>query len=331
MTIDLSRRNFIAAMGGAAAWPLAAHAQQPEKVYRIGFLANDPTIPQQPAGRAFLDGLRESGFIEGANIVIERRFAEGRLDRPAELANDLVKLNVELIVASSPVAAIAAKQATKDIPIVFVNVLDPVGSGIVSSLARPGGNITGLASHASPEIAGKRLQLLKEAVPQISRVAVLLTADTETDTAEWSILEYAARSLRVDLQAFAARLPEEFERAFVEMSREHPDAIFGTYNAPNLIHRKIIVAYANANRLPGIFAFTEAAAEGGLMSYGASRADLFRRTALYVGKILKGTKPADLPIELPTDFELVINLKTAKALGITLPPTLLARADEIIE
>jgi putative tryptophan/tyrosine transport system substrate-binding protein len=328
----MRRREFITLIGGAAVmWPLTAHAQQTEKVYRIGFLANDPTIPQQPAGRAFVDGLRESGFIEGANIVIERRFAEGRLDRPSELANQLIRLNVELIVASSPESAIAAKQATKDIPIVFVNVLDPVGSGIVSSLARPGGNITGLASHVSPDVAGKRLELLKEAAPQISRVAVLLTADTETDTAQWSVLEYAGRSLRVDLQAFTARLPEEFERAFVRMSQERPDAIFGTYNAPNLIHRKIIVAYANANHLPGMFAFTEAAADGGLMSYGASRTDLFRRAALYVGKILKGAKPADLPIELPTNFELVINLKTAKALGLKIPPQLLARADEVIE
>jgi putative tryptophan/tyrosine transport system substrate-binding protein len=327
----MRRREFIGLIGAAAAWPLTARGQQGEKIYRIGFLANDPTIPQQAAGRAFLDGLRDGGFIEGANIVIERRFAEGRLDRPSELANELVGLNVELIVASSPVAAIAAKQATKDIPIVFVNVLDPVGSGIVSSLARPGGNITGLASHVSPEIAGKRLELLKEAVPQISRVAVLLTADTESDTAQWSILEYAARSLRVNLQAFTARVPDEFERAFVKMSRENPDAIFGTYNAPNLIHRKIIVAFATANHLPGMFAFTEAAAEGGLMSYGASRADLFRRTALYVGKILKGARPADLPIEQPINFELVINLKTAKMLGLKIPPTLIARADEVIE
>jgi putative tryptophan/tyrosine transport system substrate-binding protein len=330
----MRRREFITLIGGAAAsslsCPLTVHAQQTEKVYRIGFLANDPTIPQQPAGRAFLDGLRESGFIEGANIVIERRFAEGRLDRPYELANELVRLNVDLIVASGRVPSVAAKQATSDIPIVFVNVLDPVGSGIVSSLARPGGNVTGLASHVSPEIAGKRLELLKEAVPQISHVAVLLADFDEQDIAQWSILEHAARCLRVNLQAFAARLPEEFDRAFVKMSRDHPDAIFGAYNASNLIHRKIIVAYATANHLPGMFAFSEAAAEGGLMSYGASRADLFRRTALYVGKILKGAKPADLPIEQPTNFELVINLKTAKMLGLKIPPTLLARADEVI-
>jgi putative ABC transport system substrate-binding protein len=331
----MRRREFIALLGGAAASPillqLAARAQQAGKIYRIGFLGNDPTIPATAAGRAFLEGLRESGFVEGRNIVIERRFAQGNRDSAFNLAAELVQLELDLLVVSGASPMMAAKQTDTKIPIVMVNAIDPVGEGIVTSLAFPGGNITGLASHASVEITSKRLALLKEAVPQIARIAVLLRPDIQSEQTEWEALQRAARSLDVTLQPTAVRRDGELVAAFASISRERPDALFAAYNAFTLIYRKLIVDFAAESRLPAMYPFTELAEVGGLMSYGASRPDLFRRAAIYVGKILKGAKPADLPVELPTKFELVINLKAAKTLGLTIPHTLLARADRVIE
>ena len=328
----MQRRQFIALLGSAAAaWPLAARAQRGGKVYRIGFLANDPTIPTQAAGKAFVDQLRQLGFIEGQNIVLERRFADGSADRASALAIELIRLDLDLIVASGQNNAKAAKQATNKIPIVMVNVFDPIALGLVTSLASPEANLTGVASHVSLEMTGKRLELLKDGIPRISRVAVLINPDSAQDHLQWRAAENAARLLKVTLQAVEVRQRSDLDAAFNAILRERPDALFGLYNSPTLNYRQAIVDFAAANGLPVMSAFAEITAVGGLMSYGASRSDLFRRAATYVGKILHGAKPADLPIEQPTTFEFVINLRTARSLGLELPNYLLQIADEIIE
>jgi putative ABC transport system substrate-binding protein len=327
----MRRREFITLLGGVGAWPLTARAQQPGNIVRIGFLANDPTIPTQSAGKAFVAALAESGFVEGTNIAIERRFAGTSWARSAELAAELVRLEVSLIVASGDNNIIAAKQATKTTPIVMVNVVDPIARGIVTSLASPGGNITGVASHVSAEMAGKRLDLLREAVPRISRLAVLGGRATPQDLSQWNVIEPAARSLNIELQDIPVREEGELENGLNQIRRDRPDALFGLYNGPTLTFRKRIADFAAQERLPAIYAFIETVEAGGLMSYGASRSELFRRAAGYASKILRGANPADLPIEQPTKFEFVINLKAAKALGLTISSTLLARADEVIE
>ena len=314
-----------------AAWPLAARAQQPGKIYRIGFLANDPAIPAQPAGQAFLDGLRESGFIEGKNIIIERRFSEGRTDRYAELVAELVRLNVDVLVTSSDPATQAAKRATTKIPIVMMNVSDPVGQGIVASLAHPGGNITGVIQDDSAEITAKRMQLLKDAVPRASRVGVLMDPDFPHAQAEWKRVESAARSLNVKLRQLVVRRENEFEAAFASIARESPDVLLVTTSPLNFSYRRRIIELATDNRLATMSPFREYPEAGGLMSYGNVRVDRFRSAAIYVGKILKGAKPADLPVEQPTKYELVINLKTARSLNLEIPRDLLLVADEVIE
>jgi putative ABC transport system substrate-binding protein len=328
----LRRREVIALLGAAAAaWPVVARAQQPSKVYRIGFLANDPTIPTTAAGRAFTEGLRENGLVEGRNITIERRFLEGRADRAPALAAELVALDPDLIVTSGGPSHHAAKNATAKIPVVMVNATDPVGEGIVRSLAFPGGNITGLVQVISPEFAGKRLQFLKDAAPHISRVAVLMNPEFAQDRNAWSALEHAASILGLTLQAVHVRQGSALPDALTGMLRERPDALFAANNGLNLTFRKVIIEFAAANRLPAMYSFTEIVREGGLMAYSTDRPDLFRRAATYVAKILKGAKPADLPIQQPTRFELVINLKTATALGLSIPRDLLLVADEVIE
>jgi putative tryptophan/tyrosine transport system substrate-binding protein len=326
------RREFITLLGGAAAtWPLAAGAQQSGRVYRIGFLANDPTIPTTPPGQAFLDGLRESGFVEGQNITIERRFARGRVGVGSELAAELVRLNLDLIVASGDQNVIAMKQATSKIPIVMANAIDPVGAGIVASLAQPGGNITGLVQVPSAELTSKRMQLFKDAVPHISRVAVLMNPDIGVDNSQWRDLERAAQWLSIALIPVHVRQGSELADALGGAIREHADALFGMNDGLNLTHRSAIIDFSTRNRMPSMHAFAELAQEGGLMAYATNRPDLFRRTGIYAGKILKGAKPADLPIEQPVKFELIVNLKTAKALGLTLPRDFLLLADEVIE
>jgi putative ABC transport system substrate-binding protein len=240
----MRRREFITLLGAAAAWPLSARAQQAGKIYRIGFLANDPTIPNTAAGTAFLEGLREGGFIEGKNILVDWRFAEGRGDRYAHLAETFVRLQMDLIVTSAVSATIAAKQATRNIPIVMLNVADPVGQGIIASLAFPEANITGLVQDESPEIAPKRLQLLKDALPQISRVAVLMQPDASYAQSEWKVLEPAARSLRMTLQAIAVRQINEFEGAFIGMTRDRPDALLVSNSELNFTHRRLILQFA---------------------------------------------------------------------------------------
>ena len=328
----MSRREFITLLGGAAAaLPLAARAQQAGKIYRIGFLANDPAIPAQLAGQAFLDGLRESGFIEGKNIIIERRFAQGSTDRYADLVAELVRLNVDVLVTSSDAATQAAKRATTKIPIVMMNVSDPVGQGIVASLAHPEGNITGVIQDDSAEITAKRMQLLKDAVPHASLVAVLIDPDFPYAQAEWQRLEFAARSLNVNLRQLVVRRASEFEGAFAAIARERPDVLLVTTSPLNFSYRRRIIDLATKSRLPTMSPFREYPEAGGLMSYGNVRVDRFRSAAIYVGKILKGAKPADLPLEQPTKYELVINLNTARSFNLEIPRDLLLVADQVIE
>ena len=328
----MRRRDFIKVVtGSAAAWPIAARAQQANKIYRIGFLANDPAIPTQPAGQAFLDGLRESGFIEGKNVIIDRLFAQGRLDQYAKLVAELVQHGPDVLVTSSNEATLAAKRSVTTIPIVMMNISDPIGQGIIASLARPGGNITGVIQDDTTEISAKRMQLLKDAVPRATKVAVLFNPDEPYDRSQWQQLEPAARSLNLTLQQLAVRRPSEFEDAFSAIGSDRPDAILTTSDSLSFPNRGIIIDLALKNRLPVMAAFREFTEIGGLISYGSVRVDRFRRAALYVGKILKGAKPADLPVEQPSKYELVINLKTARSLDLEIHHDLLLIADEVVE
>jgi putative ABC transport system substrate-binding protein len=312
--------------------PLAVEAQPAAKVPRIGWLpvnlASAP-INLEP----FRQGLRDLGYVEGRNLVIETRDAEGRLERLPALAAELVALKVDVIVAPGTPQALAAKNATRTIPIVFVGAADPVTDGLVTSLARPGGNATG-SSNFAPELVGKRLELLKQAVPGGSRVAVLWQPGGSAERAEKDMLkeaEVAARALGVRPQFVEARGPADFDRAFSEMIRARAGALTVLASGMFNTERRRLVDLAAKNRLPAVYPWREAVDAGGLMSYGPNIADLNRRAATYVDKILKGAKSADLPVERPTKFEVVINLKTAKALGLTIPPSLLARADQVIE
>ena len=330
------RREFITLLGGAAAaWPLAARAQQTGKVNRIGFLVTGAldSAEAQAILDAFRQGLRERGYVEGQDIVIEYRGADGKMERFPELATELVRLNLDLIVAGNTPAARAVREATSTIPIVVPNMGDPVGDGLVASLARPGGNITGM-TFLGPELAAKRLELLKQALPTISRVAALWHPGVygESTTREMiRKMEAAARTLLVQLQLVEVREAAEFDQAFLAMVRERADALIVLPSPMLFNERRHIVDLATRHRLPSIAMARELAELGGLMAYGASIRDLFRRAGVYVDMILQGAKPADLPVQQPTKFELVINLKTAKALGVDVPPTLLAIADEVIE
>ena len=329
----MHRRAFISTLaGGLLAAPLAAEAQQAVKVPRIGYLAAN-----LPTGRhlleAFRQGLRDLGYVEGRNLVIEYRDAEGKLERLPALAAELVALKVDVIVAPTTPATVAAKQATKTIPIVFAAGTDPVMDGLVTSLARPGGNVTGLSS-LGPELVGKRLELLKQAVPGVDRVAVLWLPGAlgeRTDKEMLTGADVAARALGVRLQFVEARGADEFARAFSDMSSARAGALAVLPSNRFLREHRRLVDLAAENRLPAVYTSREFVDAGGLMSYGANLADLNRRAATYVDKILKGAKPGDLAVEQPTKFELVINLKTAKALGLTIPQSVLARADEVIQ
>ena len=327
----MKRRDLITLLGSAAAWPLTARAQQAGKIYRIGFLANDPAIPTQPAGRAFLEGLQESGFVEGKNVVIDRRFAEGKLDRYTGLVAELVKLGADVLVTSADEATLAAKRVNTAIPIVMMNVSDPVGQGIIASLAHPRGNITGVIQDDTAEISAKRMQLLKDAVPHATKVAVLLNPDQPYDRSQWQQLELAARSLQVTLRQLVARRGSEIEGAFASIGTDRPDVLLLPISSLIFSNRARIIELALKNRLPAMSPFREITEIGGLMSYGSVRVDRFKRAAIYVGKILKGAKPADLPVEQPTKFELLINLKTVGLLTLESPRDLLLVADEVIE
>jgi putative tryptophan/tyrosine transport system substrate-binding protein len=323
-------RAIVLALGLLA--PLAGEAQQADKVARIGYLAlNLAAAPHLP--EAFRQGLRDLGYVEGRNVVIEYRDAEGKFERLPTLAAELVALKVDVIVVPSTPAALAAKQATRTLPIVFFQAGDPVTSGLITSLARPGGNITGL-SILAPELVGKCLELLKQAAPGVSRVAILWQPGAIGERADKDRLkraEVAARALGVQLQVVEARGPADFDRAFSDMTRARAGALTALPSAMFMSERRRLVGLAAKNRLPAVYNAREFVDAGGLMSYGPNVADMFRRAAVYVDKILKGAKPADLPVEQPTKFELVINLKTAKALGLTIPPSVLGRADQVIE
>jgi putative tryptophan/tyrosine transport system substrate-binding protein len=312
--------------------PLAAEAQQAGKVYRIGVLWNSTpnTLVSQRNYAAFEQGLRERGWVDGQNTIIERRYAEGRAERLPDLAADLVRLKVDVIVAHAAPATLAAKQATTTIPIIAVAVSDPVGLGLVASLARPGGNVTGLAT-LFPELAAKRLALLKETLPRVSRVAVLWNAANPGNVIIWKEVQVTARTLGVTLQSREVRGTDDFERVFAAITKERPEALL-TLDDPLIFqYQASIVTFAAKTRLPAMHAFRESVEVGGLMAYSVNLPDMQRRAATYVDKILKGAKPADLPVEQPTTFELAINLKTATALGLTIPQSVLGRADQVIE
>src|SRR6266545_924706 len=317
----MERRTFMAVLaGGLLAPPLAAEAQPAAKVARIGYLGtNVAAFPQ--LREAFLQGLRDLGHVEGRNVVIEYRSAEGKPERLPALAAELVALKVDVIVAAGTPAALAAKQATRTLPIVFPVAVDPVTSGLVTSLARPGGNVTG-SSFLAPELVGKCLEQLKQAVPGISRVAVLWHPGGQGERTEKDMLkeaEVAGRALGVRLQFVEARGPADFDRAFSAMTRARAGALTVLASAMFANERRRLADLAAKNRLPAVYPQRAYVDAGGLMAYGPNLADMHRRAATYVDKILKGTKPADLPVEQPTKFELVINLKTAKALGLTIP------------
>lgn len=327
----MRRREFILLTGSATLCSFSALAQQAGKVPRIGYLRVTSPSDRPPLLDTFRQGLRELGWIEGQNIVIDYRFAEGRLDRLPDLAAELVRLKVDVIVSLGTQGVTAAKNATKTIPIVMIGVRDPVGVGLIASLARPGGNITGVSGSAGLEIVTKQLELLKETVSKIRRVAILSNPANAYHQLAIKELNVAARSLGVQLQLLEARGPNEFDGAFAAMARERVGALLVLSDVIFNDHRTRLVDLAAMNRLPAAYGIRESVEAGGLMSYGPSFLDFYRRSTAYVDKILKGDKPADLPVEQPTKFELIINLRTAKTLGIEIPPTLLSRADEVIE
>jgi putative ABC transport system substrate-binding protein len=307
-----------------------AEAQQPKKVPRIGYLSRSSAFGNLPRIEAFRHGLRDLGYVEGQNVVIDYRYAEGNPDRLQNLAAELVSLNVDVIVAPGTGPVSAAKQATRTIPIVMMNAADPVGDGLIRSLARPGGNITGLTTIAS-ELSGKRLEVLKEAVPKSSRMAILWSPVVQQRVIEFKETQLAARALGLQLQSVEARAANDLEPAFSAITAGRANAVIllgdGMFNA----NRTRILDLAAKSRLPIMYPEEEYVLAGGLMVYGPSTADLSRRGAFFVDKILKGAKPADLPVEQPTKFELLINLKTAKQIGLTIPPNVLARADRVIK
>jgi putative ABC transport system substrate-binding protein len=320
LIITLALGTFVA--------PLAADAQQAAKVPRVGFLCPSTAGPHL---LALQQGLRELGYVEGQSISFELREAEGRLEGLPDLAAELVQLRVDVLVPMGPSALRAAKQATSTIPIVMPGAADPVGTGLVASLARPGGNITGLTSLA-PELAGKRLELLKEILPGLRRVAVFWNPMEPEDAAEWREAERAARALGLQLQSLEVRAPDDLTKAFLVLTKERVDALVNVgWFPPATTRAKGIIKFAAANRLPTLFSRPRFVEEGGFMSFSATDEELYRRAATHVDKLLKGVRPADLPVEEPTKFELVINLKTAKALGLTIPQSLLIRADRVIE
>ena len=328
----MDRRAFIGTLAGGL---LATEAQPAGKVYRIGFLVigSLTSLETRVVLDAFGRGLRERGYVEGQNIVIEYRSADQKIERFPGLVAELVRLKVDLIVAGNTAAARAAQQVTSTMPIVSFVMGDPVGDGLVASLTRPGGNITGL-TFLGPGLNPKRLELLREAIPKISHVAALWHPSffgERTNQEMLKEIEAAALTLGVRLQLVEVRGSDEFDRAFSTMAREHADALFVFPSGTLYFERRRIVALATKHMLPSMYAAKEYVELGGLISYGASINDLARRSATYVDKILKGAKPADLPVEQPTTFELVINLKTAKALGLTIPQSLLQRADQVIE
>jgi putative ABC transport system substrate-binding protein len=324
----MRRRTFITLLGGALTWPLAARAQQPGKLPTIGFLGASPSIESQRVA-AFVQRLRELAWIDNRNLAIEYRWAEGRNERYAEAAAELVRLKVDVIVTVATPATLAAKQATTVIPIVFGAASDPVGTGLVDSLARPGGNVTGLSNQIS-DTGGKKLELLREVVPSLRRLAILANVGNPAVVLDMGEAQAAASKLGLEVTTSEIRRAEDIAPAF-DALKGRADALYVCTDPLVNTHRIRVNTLALAARLPTIHGLREYVEAGGLMSYGPNLPDLMRRAGDYVDKILRGAKPGDIPVEQPTKFDLVINLTTAKALGIDVPPTLLARADEVIE
>jgi putative ABC transport system substrate-binding protein len=328
----IDRRGFLSSLGlGLLAAPLTADAQQAGKVPRIGFLFIGSRVMSEHLLQAFEQALRERGWVTGQNLVIEYRSAEGKYDRLPALAAELVRLEPHVIVAVATGAALAAKDATSKIPIVMVNVTDPIGEGLIASFARPGGNMTGLTFSPTREIYAKQLQLLKEAVPRARRLAVLRNPTNPAASTSVRTVEQAARSLGVELQVVGARAPEEFEPVVRAMTQARADALLVLPDSMLFTHRARLADLSVRHRLPTMHGLVEDAQAGGLMAYAVNLADQFRRAAGYVDRLLRGANPAELPVEQPRKFEFVINLKTAKVLGLTIPQSLLLRADEVIQ
>jgi len=326
-----ARISFIATLLCVAfAAPLRVDAQQTAKVPRIGYLSGATPATGGPFVDSFKQGLRELGYVEGKTYVLEVRYSEGKSERLAELARELVGRKVDVVVGANDAAIAAIKRETQTIPIVMTNSIDPVGTGFVASLARPGGNITGL-SNISSELNGKRLALLKEVVPALSRVALLWNPDVRGALLDYKETEAAARSQHLELQSVEVSRNDDLERAFASMTSQHAQAFILTPNPVALSNRDQITSLARKNHLPSMYAQEEYVHAGGLMSYGPSTAESARRAATYVDKIVKGAKPADLPVEQPTKFKLLIDLRTAKALGLAMPPSVIHRADEVIQ
>jgi putative tryptophan/tyrosine transport system substrate-binding protein len=328
----MRRREFIAALGGAAVWPVAAHAQQPERMRRVGVLVN--TAADDPATQAryaaFLQGLQQLGWTDGRNVRIDARWAAGSAADTRKYAAELVALAPEVILSEGSPSAGSLLQATHAVPIVFTLVVDPVGAGFVDSLSRPGGNATGFLLFEY-SLSGKWLQLLNEIAPGVTRAAVLRDAAIAAGAGQFAVIQAVAPSVGVDVSAVNVRDAAEIERGVATFARSGNGGLIATASALTVAHRDLIITLASQYKLPAVYFDRFFVAGGGLISYGPNELDQFRRAAGYVDRILKGEKPADLPVEAPTKYELAINLKTAKTLGITIPPALLARADEVIE
>jgi putative tryptophan/tyrosine transport system substrate-binding protein len=325
-----TRRNFITIAGGAAAtWPLAASAQQAGKVARIGFLRY--ASPHQKQFDGFRDGLRANGYVEGQNIVIEQRYADGAFDRLGELAAELVRLNLDVIVVDGSATAKVVKAATSSIPVVFALATDPVGDGLATSMARPGTNLTGLTLSVGYQLAGKRVELLKDLKSDLSRLAVLIQPNNLTHDSYLQDAERVGGALDLSTRAFAAQSVDDLPRAFAAMVEWRANGVITLNDAFFFTQRERVVALTLGNKLAAVHPEAEFVEAGGVLSYGANLSDLFRRAAFYVDKILKGTKPAEIPIEQPSKFDLVVNLKTARTLGLTVSREFLLRADEVIE
>jgi ABC-type uncharacterized transport system substrate-binding protein len=327
----MDRRAFISGITGRLlAAPLAVGAQPAGKVHRIGFIGNSTAVLESNLVEPWREGFRELGYVEGRDLIIEYRWADGDYGRLPALVAELIALKVDVLVTAGTPAALAVKRATKTIPLVMVAVGDPVGTGLVASLARPGGNLTGLVSIA-PDLEGKRLELLREVIPKLSHISVLMNPANPFHALSEKQVRAAAGTLHMKAQFVSVRAESELDHAFEVITRNRPGGLIVLADRVFLHNRVRVADFASRNRIPGVYAYTELVDAGGLMSFGPSYPGMHKRAAYFVDKILKGAKPADLPMEQPAKFELVINLKTAKALGLTIPPSLLLRADQVIE
>jgi putative ABC transport system substrate-binding protein len=322
----MRRREFISLLGGAATWPLTARAQQAAKVWRMGFIAHEP----ESFYDALFEGLREYGYEGGRNLIVERRFAHGRAERFKEFAVEMVRLNVDIIIVVTTPAALAVMNATKTIPIVHPNAIDPLNTGLIDSLAHPGRNLTG-GAQLTAEVSGKRLEILKKVLPGLSRAAVLWNSANPALVFSWKETQRAARVLGVTLQSHEVQGPKDFAAAFAAIAEERPHALLVLQDALAIQQRKEIIDFAIQKRLPSMFNEKDWAVAGGLMSYGENFAAVYRRAAYFVDRIFKGAKPADLPVEQAAKFDMVLNRRTAKAIGLTIPDPIVALADEVID